>query len=376
MKKNSNSIEPEFKRGLTEEEINSPEFNPDDFAPAPEDFQNSNENENLENRRNALAFAFIVALFALIIGLVGWGTKSAVNAYEDNKDSKLALSLFENCNKAEEYKANKEGYKVYAVFYKDKMAGYCVFTTTDGFGGKIDMIVGFNSDNMINNIRIVDHNESRGLGSQISGDSFLSQFKGLLIGNSTASYDLIAGATTSSKAVGESVKKVLGLGLSTESIAKELGYETITEEEIEEEVKKEEENNASSDTTDSTDTTRPTRPGDVTGGGNINQGDGDINIDGEDETTVYDTETTEQDEETSAPEETTGKPVDTTAPDETTAAPDDTTVGEDTTTPDTTAPDDTTSDASEDTTSSDSTEDTTAEDTSSEAVVNESPVTE
>ena len=40
-----------------------------------------------------------------------------------------------------------EIYDIYAVFYKDKMAGYCVSDVVDGFGGKITIYVAFNSDN-------------------------------------------------------------------------------------------------------------------------------------------------------------------------------------------------------------------------------------
>ena len=42
----------ENKKLLTEEEINSREFDPEDFAPAPDEVQISEVSENIENRRN------------------------------------------------------------------------------------------------------------------------------------------------------------------------------------------------------------------------------------------------------------------------------------------------------------------------------------
>lgn len=350
MKKYSNSKEPEFKRGLTEEEINSPEFNPDDFAPAPEQAMSHNENESLENKQNAIVFALIAAFFALIVGLVGFLVSGTVATYTENKTQKLALEMFSNCDRVEKYDIDSDEFKVYAVFYKQKMAGYCVFTTVDGFGGEIDLVVAFNSDNMISGTKVLSHSESKGLGSKIEKDDFLSQFTGLLIGNSSIKYDLVSGATTSSKAVGDGVSAVLELGLSTESIANELGYETITEAEIEEEVKKEEEEGKDTpDTKDPSETTGNSGPGvgDFQGGANVNDGDGDMNLDGEDETTVYETETKKPDDEETTEAETTKKEEETTkAPDtteaDTTKAPD--TTDEVTTEPpvDTTAPEDTT----------------------------------
>lgn len=365
MKRNSNSNSPEFKRGLTEEEINSPEFNPDDFAPAPEKAGALSTNEQLENKRNALVFAFVAALFALILGLVGWGTSSAVSYYQTHSVEKQVLSMFPNCDRVEEYNTANEDYEVFAVFFKQKMAGYCVKGSAEGFGGTIELFVAFDSDNKIKNIKITDHSESMGLGSKIKGDEFLSQFTGLLVGNVNAEYDLIAGATTSSKAVGEAIKAILDLNLSTNSIAKELGYETITQEEIDEEVKKEEENKKDpSDNNDGSETTddKGGNVGDFQGGANVNQGDGDLNMDGEDETTVYETETKKPDDDETTESETTEEPEETTKVEETTEAPEETTgpvdseTAEDTTVPveDTTAPEETTeadtSEPAEDTT--------------------------
>ena len=96
MKKFSNSNEPEFKKGLSEEEINSPEFNPDDFAPAPEKDRSQAVNEGLENKRNSLVFAFIATVLALIICFTGWGVTAAVSRYEAKALEREVLSVFDN----------------------------------------------------------------------------------------------------------------------------------------------------------------------------------------------------------------------------------------------------------------------------------------
>lgn len=349
MKRNSNSNEPEFKRGLTEDEINSPEFNPDDFAPAPDAEKGRCVNETLENKRNALVFAFVTAFFAIVIGLCGWASTKSVMAYNDKAFENNILSMYSNCDSLEEYKTNHEGYVINAVFYKNKMAGYCVSTTVKGFSGDIDMLVAFNSKNEISEVKILDHNESRGLGSKIEGDKFLSQFIGLLIGKSNNEFDLIAGATTSSKAVADAINEILGLGLSTDSIANELGYETISAEEIKEEAEKEEENKdkdknnnkkpSSQKPSDTTNDRNNNGLGGYQGGQNSNNGSGNIGADGEDVTTVYETETKRpDDDETTGPEETTKVPEDTTGKPEDTTGKAETTVPPADTKPETTAP--------------------------------------
>lgn len=350
MKKNNNSHGPEFKRGLTEEEINSPEFNPDDFAPAPDKKKTESNNERLENKRNALVFALVIGLFALIIGLIGWAASAGVNAYFDSLDAKNVLSLYKNCDRVEEYDAGTDEYDVYAVFFKNRMAGYCVIGEAKGFGGRIELLCAFNSDNKISDVKIVEHSESRGLGSLITTEDFLGQFNGLLVGNTTASFDLISGATTSSTAVGEAIKAILGLGLSTDSIAKELGYDTITEEEIEEEVQKEEENKPTSETEKADTTDASPDVGDFQGGANVNNGDGDLGHTGEDMTTLYDTETNPPEEDDETTKADTTEPVEESSKDE-----------ESTASPETSAPTEESTDASTDTTVP--TDDTTTADT-------------
>ncbi|MBR6676852.1 MAG: FMN-binding protein, partial [Clostridia bacterium] len=340
MKRNSNSIGPEVRKGLTEEEINSPEFNADDFAPAPDAGVTVGINEEKKNKKNAVAFALVAAVLALMIGLLGWGISAGIDDYYENITKNEVLSVFPNCNKIEKLEINNRDFEVYVVFFKERIAGYCVLGTAEGFGGPIRFAVAFNSEDHISKVSVLEHNESKGLGAKIAGEKFLSAFVGLIAGDDEfklAKKDLIAGATTSYTAMEESIQKVLALGITTESIAVELGFETITEEEIEEEVRKEEEEKENNKSDEDDDEKNPSKDndsnsepvdtdgngkpgvGDNVGGTNVNIGDEetDDDLNGKDEDTVYDSET----EETEEPEETTGEPEDSKEPDETTGKP-------------------------------------------------------
>lgn len=341
---------------LTEEDINSPEFDPDEFAPAP----SRNAAAGVPNMKNSLFLVILCAACALVLALTNVFTVFAAEKGEKDIRREAVLNLFPGCNRAELYDT-VEDLPVYVVYYKGKLAGYAVFVTEDGYIGPIEMLVAFDTDNKVSQVKIVSQNESEGLGSKICKNKFLSQFAGMP--DEDIEIDLISGATISSRAVKDGVERALKLELDFLTIAEELDVETITASEIEEDQKKDEETD---DTTASETTKNPvvtTRPGDDTafggdnvGGNNANTGDGNNgSAQGEDNTTVYETETEEPEEttaeettaETQAPQETTAVttsppvttappvttvPPETKPPEESTAPPEETTGPSDTTT--------------------------------------------
>lgn len=345
---------------LTEEDINSPEFDPEEFAPAP----GQNIAAGVPNMKNSLFLVILCAACALILAVTNVFTVFAAEKGIKDMCRETVLNLFPDCDRAELYDT-VEDCPVYVVYYKGKLAGYAVYVTEDGYIGSVGMLVAMDSDNKVYQVKIVSHNESEGLGSKICKNKFLSQFVGMP--DEDINIDLISGATASSHAVENGVKHVLDLGLDFLAIAEDLDVETISAAEIENDVQKE--NKPGSDTVPG-DTTRPdvtTRPGDDTvfggenvGGSNSNVGGGDISANEVDGTTIYETETEKTDETTA--EETTDaitdapdtpavtaapQPAVTTAPPSTTvpeesSKPDDTTVFPDTSAPeepDSSAPD-------------------------------------
>jgi len=56
--------------------------------------------------------------------------------------------------------------------------GYIFFASPGGYGGRIDMMVAFDISGEILGIRIINHTETPGLGSQITADWFTGQFMG------------------------------------------------------------------------------------------------------------------------------------------------------------------------------------------------------
>ncbi|MDA3799197.1 MAG: RnfABCDGE type electron transport complex subunit G [Kiritimatiellae bacterium] len=108
------------------------------------------------------------------------------------------------------------------VFYvaksADKFVGAAFDTSTmSGFSGYIGVMVGVNADNEISAIQILSQNETPGLGANITKNSFLNQFKNMMIPTDATlkvkkdggKVEQITGATISSRAVSEAISSGL-----------------------------------------------------------------------------------------------------------------------------------------------------------------------
>lgn len=300
----------ENKRPLSEEEINSPEFDPSEFAPAPESAVNTPEQTNGQSGgRSSMIFAVICAFLAVILAVVGTLCAPTVADSKERARRDAVLRCFENCNGIEFFDT-VDGCDVYAVLYGEKMAGYGVYTEADGFGGKMEILVCFDTEDHISRVRIISDSESAGLGDKVRGAEFLKQFKGF--GSTDADsmdIDIVANATQSSNAVKYGVKKALKLGLYFDKIAETMGFEIISAEEIKDDVNKASDTSDKkpyeSDKPDTGNAGSSNLNGHETGS-NANNGGGNMGIDGSDVTTVFETQTGEKDTtaETKAPDTT------------------------------------------------------------------------
>jgi electron transport complex protein RnfG len=106
---------------------------------------------------------------------------------------------------------------IFPAKQNDQLVGIAVSTSTDqGFSGKIRLMVGFNPDGTINNISVLDHAETPGLGDKIekSKSDWSKQFKGknpenfnLQVKKDGGDVDAITAATISSRAYCDAVQR-------------------------------------------------------------------------------------------------------------------------------------------------------------------------
>ena len=91
---------------------------------------------------------------------------------------------------------------VFEVKMDNGVIGYAANVMADGFGGTINMMVGYETNGQIKSVKIISLSETPGLGSRVDDETYLSQYTGtsgeLVLKEDV---DAIAGATISSKAV-------------------------------------------------------------------------------------------------------------------------------------------------------------------------------
>ncbi|MFH2146132.1 MAG: FMN-binding protein [Candidatus Omnitrophota bacterium] len=104
-----------------------------------------------------------------------------------------------------------------------ELAGWCLPSSSPGYGGPIQILIGIGRDKKISGIKILDHKETPGLGSKINEigyketeAGFLRQFKNkavkdlvLVKGKTEENIEAITGATISSKAIVEGAHRVM-----------------------------------------------------------------------------------------------------------------------------------------------------------------------
>lgn len=336
------------------EELNNPDFNPDDYAPNFDTPKKNGKNKNPELKGNTVTYVAITVILAIVLAV--FGTIFTFKSTDETNKASLVLSYFTD-SKTCEYLKSADGCDYYVVYYDDCITGYGVFLTEKGFSGPVDMLICVNGNGEISNVSIISENEIKGLGSRIKNADFLGEFKGLK-SNDKIKVDMISGATDSCNAIKSAVESVLKSNVNLDSISRETGKKVLTPSELEKKINSGSKKDNTEEETEAEETTRlgnnyfdpninnnhvndGPQIGGNTGAPNYNTGDGNVGADGNDVTTEYETETDTTDETTgedttatpvteavttAPPVETTAPPVETTAPPvETTAPPVETT---------------------------------------------------
>jgi len=140
-------------------------------------------------------------------------THSRIEAQQILEEKDALDEVFSQAGDFEEKSLDDSVY--YIAKQGEVQLGYVIRAKAKGYGGQINMLVGFDLNGEIKGIKILTHSETPGLGAKINeiryGENkpwFLKQFEG----KSAVSLEMkdiqaITAATISSKAVLEGVKK-------------------------------------------------------------------------------------------------------------------------------------------------------------------------
>ena len=173
-------------------------------------------------------FNMFVALFVIcvvaggVLGIVYNATKDPIAAAETAKRTEAIKNVLPEFNELKETKVKSAMEDIDIPFYlaynaDSTFIGAAVETFTNkGFSGNVSLMVGILADGTINNISVLQHAETPGLGSKMTEPTFKDQFNNknaasfnFKVKKDGGDVDAITAATISSRAFCDAVNRAL-----------------------------------------------------------------------------------------------------------------------------------------------------------------------
>lgn len=176
--------------------------------------QKSSTKSKSDLLRLSVTLFVIAAVMATLVSFVNNITEAKIEEINKKKITDALIEVipdadsFEELDYSQDSVMSSDGKKigidgVWQAFSGNEPVGICVKVSPQGYGGKIETIVGIGDDGTVIDTRIVSLSETSGIGTKIKDDGFLNQFIGKSGSVTESEPDgvlLISGATKSSKA--------------------------------------------------------------------------------------------------------------------------------------------------------------------------------
>ncbi len=179
--------------------------------------------KKISSLRNMVFSLFVITLAAsAALGYIYELTKTPIaemNLKKKLQAIKDVVPDFNNNPSADMYKIptydGTDSLECYPAKKDKELVGTAIKTyTKNGFGGLVWLMVGFKADGTINDISILEQNETPGLGTKMTTPEFKNQFNGknpeqykLSVKKDGGDVDAITAATISSRAFCDAVKR-------------------------------------------------------------------------------------------------------------------------------------------------------------------------
>ncbi len=162
----------------------------------------------------------ICLVVALLLGFTNELTKGPIAENQQKKADEAKQSV---CSVATEFKevTDDKNNKAFEAFDKNgNLVGYAIPAKSKGYGGDVEVMVGFDTDGNITGVNIVSINETPGLGMNAQNESFRNQFEGKIpesgfsakkSGNGIEQIDALTSATITSEAVSQAVNNAINV---------------------------------------------------------------------------------------------------------------------------------------------------------------------
>ncbi len=96
--------------------------------------------------------------------------------------------------------ANDDVVEIFEAYNGENLDGYAIKIISKGFGGDLVTLTGFSVDGTVKGTRLVEHSETKGIGSRASEPEFTDRFVGKPT-DSEITVEILSGATYSSNGV-------------------------------------------------------------------------------------------------------------------------------------------------------------------------------
>lgn len=168
--------------------------------------------------RLSAALTIVCVLAGLSLSFVNDATREA-RAYQDRLELLRSLNMVlpEHDNEPDQNVVQVDDDLYYLSLREGEINGIAFITSSDkGYSGLIRVIVGVKPDGEIISIGVLEQKETPGLGSKITEDWFIDQYKGKSLDNAkwavkkdNGDFEQISGATISPRAVTNAVQQGL-----------------------------------------------------------------------------------------------------------------------------------------------------------------------
>lgn len=166
-----------------------------------------------------IALMIITIVSGGVLGFVYGLTKPAIDKVEENKNIKAINEVLKTDVEIASIETKVIEDLTYNLAYSadNQFIGAAIKTySMNGFGGKIELMVGMLANNIINKVSILAQAETPGLGANMVSDKFKGQFDGkspndfkLKVKKDGGDVDAITAATISSRAVAEAIQRAV-----------------------------------------------------------------------------------------------------------------------------------------------------------------------
>lgn len=171
-----------------------------------------------------LKSTFIMFLTCLLVaGMLAGANYLTHQKIADNNYAQEEATRYKVLKMAEKFEPvdiNSDGEAdCYAGYANDMIVGYTFITSAKGYGGDVTVMTGILFDGKINDVAILSHSETPGLGAKADNSDFTDRFKQAFDENgfavtkdnngNAANIDAITGATVTSRAVTSAVNEAI-----------------------------------------------------------------------------------------------------------------------------------------------------------------------